>query len=266
MLINAGIFRGDSLGEPALAALIQDDIGAYEHGATTGHGAFSFDVLNGECGVLTGAFLLDGFLRSGAIKLGMTVASDVKPRRARGYSFAPVGGALLLGWHDTTPGFEAFRFDTFPEYAGTLDAHIQWEPSKRRGLGRRRPGRNRVHVRQASDYLARALECAGISIERFLREQNLTIADLDLLVTNEPAPGFVAALAKRLGVSEARVVGPPRATRGAHTAGLLAALEVGGRTGQLEQARHALLLAVGAGITVALALYRGRQDAGDTPR
>ena len=28
MLINAGVYREDSMGEPALAALVQEDIGA----------------------------------------------------------------------------------------------------------------------------------------------------------------------------------------------------------------------------------------------
>src|ERR671935_110610 len=54
LLINTGIYRDRNLGEPALAALIQEDIGANPedpHG--NAHGTFSFDVANGTCGVLT---------------------------------------------------------------------------------------------------------------------------------------------------------------------------------------------------------------------
>ena len=54
MLINAGIYREDSMGEPALAALIQEDIGAnLGQPPIGGHGTFSFDLLNGTCGVIT---------------------------------------------------------------------------------------------------------------------------------------------------------------------------------------------------------------------
>jgi len=66
MLINAGVYREDSMGEPALAALIQEDIGAnLGHPPIGGRGTFSFDLINGTCGVLTAIQVEAGFLRSG---------------------------------------------------------------------------------------------------------------------------------------------------------------------------------------------------------
>ena len=53
LLLNTGIFHDRLMGEPAMAALIQEDIGANPedpHGE--GHGTFSFDVANGSAGVL----------------------------------------------------------------------------------------------------------------------------------------------------------------------------------------------------------------------
>ena len=48
LLINAGIYRDRNLAEPALAALIQEDVGANpEDPHREGHGTFSFDVANG---------------------------------------------------------------------------------------------------------------------------------------------------------------------------------------------------------------------------
>ena len=67
LLINAGIYRDRNLGEPALAAMIQEDIGAHPENPHAGsHGTFSFDVVNGSCGVLTALQVVDGFLRSHA--------------------------------------------------------------------------------------------------------------------------------------------------------------------------------------------------------
>src|SRR6516164_8287214 len=54
LLINAGIYRDRNLGEPALAAMIQQDIGANPEDPHAGaHGTFSFDIANGVCGTLT---------------------------------------------------------------------------------------------------------------------------------------------------------------------------------------------------------------------
>ena len=62
MLINAGIYREDNMGEPALAALIQEDIGANRgQPPIGGHGTFSFDLINGTCGVINAIQLRVGF-------------------------------------------------------------------------------------------------------------------------------------------------------------------------------------------------------------
>ncbi len=255
MLVNAGLYRRDSLGEPALAALIQDDIGADpSHPPAAGHGTFSFDLGNGPCGVLTSAYVLDGFMRSGVIQLGMTVASDVRPRRARGYRFPPVGGALLLGWDEAIPGFTAFHFATFPEYGPLFDAHLGWEPSPRSTFRRR--GRNQLVIQRLPDYEAACLDCGEGAVKDFLDAQQLTTAQLDLVVTNEPTDGFPDGLADRLGLSRQQVARPVPSLRGAHTAGLPAALEATQQRGQLDAARTLLLVSVGAGITAVLAIYR----------
>ena len=138
MLVNAGIYREDSMGEPALAALIQEDISAnLGHPPVGGHGTFSFDLANGVCGVISAAHLVTGFLRSGAIKQGLIVTSDVHPRPggSRSTPFQPTGGAMLLGWNDSIAGFTDFHFETFPEYAELFESGLTW----RAGSRHRRP-------------------------------------------------------------------------------------------------------------------------------
>ena len=125
LLINAGVYREDSMGEPALAALVQEDIGAnLGHPADGGHGTFSFDLANGACGVISAIHLQAGLLRSGVIRLGLIVTADVDPSQDRSGSalVRPTGGALLLGWDDGIAGFTDFHAETFPEYEGLLTA------------------------------------------------------------------------------------------------------------------------------------------------
>ena len=71
LLINAGVYQDRNISEPAIASLIQEDIGAnpvQQPGA--GQGTFSFDVRNGACGLLSGIHLIDGMLASGTVELG----------------------------------------------------------------------------------------------------------------------------------------------------------------------------------------------------
>src|SRR5829696_329424 len=114
LLINAGIYREEHLGEPALAALIQDDLHANaelqsEAGA---HGTFSFDVLNGVCGVLSAFQLADTLLRAGTIRRAVVVGEDTKPGRDADFPFTPAGAAALLSWSDEAPGLIAHRMET----------------------------------------------------------------------------------------------------------------------------------------------------------
>ena len=98
LLVNAGVYHDKTMNEPALASLIQEDIGANPvHPPGAGHGTFSFDIANGACGLLTGIHLVDGMLASGTVELGMVVASDMNPEPgiSHGFDFPAVGGAVL---------------------------------------------------------------------------------------------------------------------------------------------------------------------------
>ena len=134
MLINAGIYREDNMGEPALAALIQEDIGAnLGQPPVGGRGTFSFDLINGTCGVISAIQLESGLLSSGVIRLGAIVTSDVDPqvKDPRSAPFRPAGGAMLLGWDDTAAGFTDFAADTYPEYQDLFVSGLVWQ--QRRG-------------------------------------------------------------------------------------------------------------------------------------
>ena len=259
MLINAGVYREDHLGEPALAALIQEDIGAnLGQPPVGGHGTFSFDLANGTCGVIGALKLQAGLLRSGVIKLGLTVASDVDPgpSDSRSVPIEPIGGAVLLGWDDSIAGFTDFYSETFPEYADMLVSGLRWRP--RRGL-RGAPGaggESQLVIQERPGYLARCVDCAEEATRRFLDRLGMDITEIDLLVPAPAAPEFLESLRMRLGVPGDRVSFTAEDMAGAYTAATIVAIEAAAKSGRLAEARNTLLLAVGAGITVALALYR----------
>ena len=256
ILINTGLYREDNMGEPALAALVQEDIGASPgHPPVGGHGTFSFDLINGTCGVINAIQLEAGMLRSGVVGLGAIVASDVDPDlRARGSAFfAPTGGAMLLSWDDSAGGFTDFYTETFPEYADLFVSGLVWQ--QRRAHGGRTGGRSQMVVEERPGYHERLVDCAAEAVRRFLDRLELSIGDLDLLVPAPVYADFCDPLRLRLGIPGDRVAYVPEDLQGAYTAGPIAGLQAAIRSGRLGEARTTLVLAAGAGMTVALALY-----------
>lgn len=259
LLINTGIYREDHLGEPALAALIQEDIGAnLREPPVGGHGTFSFDVANGTCGVISAIQLQAGLRRSGVINLGLIVTSDVNPdTKEPGSAFIrPTGGALLLGPDDSIAGFTDFHTETFPEFGSLLVSGLMWRPQRRLLRLGGAAGRNELVLRRQPGYLARCADCAEEVIWRFLGRLGMSIDEIDLLIPAPSAPEFLDPLRARLRLPGDRVTFTAEDMDGAYSAGPVAALETAMKSGRLSEARNTLLLAAGAGITVALALYR----------
>jgi len=253
------MYREDNMGEPALAALIQQDIGANRGKPSAGQtGTFSFDLLNGACGAITAIQIESGLLKSGVIQLGAVVSSDVQPALANPGvpSLRPAGGAVLLKWCEDPAGFAGFGAETFPEYQDLFTSGLVWR--KRRGIRvpRLATGHNEMVVTMKPGYQARLADCAEEATRRFLRRQGLGIEDIDLLVPTPSAPDFLDQLRARLGVPGDRVAYTPENMEGTYTTGLIAALQAAVSSGRLEEARNTLLLAAGPGVTITLALYR----------
>lgn len=281
-IINAGIYRDNNIGEPAVASLIQEDIGANpDPPLQGGHGTFSFDVANGACGVLTAMHILDGFLNSGAIDLGIVVTADADPslgtnwdfpfglvgsagrvsRSHKGFPFAPVGGAALLS-HSEEPdrGFSRFAFSTFSEFAHLLQGKVEWRQGPiPRAVADRVPaldgGSNEMRVEEKEGYAERCAECAAASTHPFLQSAGLGPLDIDLLVPSPTPSGFPDLYAEAVEIPADRVARVDERFERVHTAGPIAAIEGAMRAGRFTDARNVLFVTVGAGITVGLALY-----------
>jgi 3-oxoacyl-[acyl-carrier-protein] synthase III len=264
LLINVGNYRDRNLAEPALVALVQEDVHANPgHPPVPGrHGTFSFDVGNGGCGPLTALHLVRGFVESGAVDLGMVVASDSPPRARDRHRFPyqASGGALLVRQVDDDAGFEEFRFATFPEYADLCDGRLVWRPARSRARNGRLPRRAGAHVLEVDlrpGYAERARECAAEVATDLLCSTRTAVPAVDLLVATH-GPGFADALAGRLGVDPARVAHVPTELERAHTVEPAAAVDAAMRSGSWDRSATVLFVAAGAGITVGAALYRQR--------
>jgi 3-oxoacyl-[acyl-carrier-protein] synthase-3 len=248
------------MAEPALASIIQEDIGANpgHPPAPDRHGTFSFDVMNGGCGVLTALEIVDGFVAPGSARLGMVVAADADPtpRTTRGFHFAPVGGALLLAHRDGDEGFAGFELHTFPEHADLFEAWVTFVPPARRAWLLHRRGRSVLELREDPRFAAVCVDKAAEVTRGFLDRRGLLAAEVDLLVASAYPPGFAVAVARAAGIPEDRVPSLPPEQVGAHTAGPLAALAAAVGSGRFARARNLLFVTAGSGISVGVAHYR----------
>ncbi len=254
MIVNVGVFRERGLGEPALAALIQEDVHADGDGASTG--TFSFDIDNGMCGPLTGMDVVSGFLSSGAVGVGLVVASDSAPgpTRVRGFPHPEAGAAVLLVRDPAVDGLVAGRLATYPEYAGLLEAIWEWRGHSAFPAAVQARGNQLLVTRQAG-FVARAVDCAEEVTRRFLADNGVGADDVDLLIAT-PEPGFADALADRLGIPHERTLHTGEQIGRMHTAQPIAAVDLARRIGRWQDSRTVLMVTAGSGITVATALYR----------
>lgn len=100
VLIHVGVYRDQNIVEPAIAALVQKKIGIGLDYGRGDHHLYSFDLMNGACGVLSAIAVAGALLATGAQSVLIT-ASDVHPGgadvgRAAGFPYAPKGAALVL--------------------------------------------------------------------------------------------------------------------------------------------------------------------------
>ncbi|MGD9618504.1 MAG: 3-oxoacyl-[acyl-carrier-protein] synthase III C-terminal domain-containing protein [Mycolicibacterium sp.] len=245
LLLNAGIYRDRNLGEPALAAMIQEDIGANPEDPHAGtHGTFSFDIANGTCGVLNALQIVDGFLKSRTIECALVIASDASPGHgmSEDFPFTPAGAALLCDWTDDDFGLEHIRWVSDPDDGESFNATV--------GLV---DGRNVLRFRSSDTKDAGFAAAAARAVEECLRETALVLADIDVIAAAPATSAFRTALAGQLGVplGEITVADDP----GMHTASLAAAFDRAA-AGTVERGSRVLLVAAGAGITAGAAVYR----------
>ena len=261
LVINVGMYKDHGLAEPALASMIQEDLGAnLGHPPQAGtHGTFSFDVLNGGVGLITAAHLCDAFVGSGVAKLAMIVAGDAdpSPRTTRHYPFSAAGGAVLLAHDDHGAGFQRFLFRTYPEDAGLFVASTRWDPH----AGRVPRGRNVLELYEAPAFATRCSDEGRAVVSELLAQIGLPPSGIDLLVTSAYPRTFAQDIARGLGIAADRLPRLPATLARAHTAGPIASLEVAIQSGQFARAKHIVFVTAGAGLTIGAAYYRNEHRA-----
>jgi 3-oxoacyl-[acyl-carrier-protein] synthase-3 len=242
-----------------MGPFIQRGIGANStFPPANGTRTISFDLANGAGGPLTAIRVIDGFMRSGAVRSGMVVASDADPDPARSenYPFAATGGAILLRAAAAGEGFAWFHARTWSEHFSLYDARLCGTGGLARESEAWSARGQRLRFVQREDFALRAADCVARTVEEAAREGRLDPAEVDLVIAAPGVAEFTEALAARLPRVGVAAAIPAAQGNGAHTASTAFALAVARADGSWERARRILFVAAGAGITVSLALYQ----------
>lgn len=211
VLINVGVYRESNTFEPALAAMVQKEAGISLDYLADPAPAFSFDLMNGACGVLGAVQVGQALLDTGSTERLLITAADVHPsgdaRRDPGYPYADLAGAWLLE-HGADPGsgFGPVRHYA-PEGPVGTEGYLD---TARMGSG----GRSLITVRREPGHGARRSALAATAVAGYAREFSLDLART--LVIGPPGPdagepqGEPHTAAPVLGYLQALDAGRPR--------------------------------------------------------
>lgn len=245
LIINTGLYRDRNLGEPALAPIIQDDLGANPEDPHRGSiGTFSFDIANGACGPLTALQVADGFLSSGTAETVLVVTSDADP----GYGLAPdfpihpAGGALVCHATDRDRGLGPFRWRNCPDEGEAFRATIDFEDRM-----------NLLTISEDPGFAEQAGRLAGAAARELMTDQSLEGRDVDLVIAAPDRAVFRKVLGADLDIPDSRILtaGPDL-----QTVAFIAALDLARAHGRLTPGSTVLFVCAAAGLTAGAAVYR----------
>ncbi|WP_434447252.1 hypothetical protein [Lentzea sp. E54] len=253
VLLDVGVYRDSNVVEPANAALVQKAAGLNLDFPVAARPMFSFDLINGACGLLNAVQVARSLTDSGTAERVLVVAADGHPSgqqqievEGSGFAHAPAAAALVLERAPDDRGFGPIAVRTADsDHAASGHVDIATMGSA---------GRSTLTVRHTAAAERAQLELAtDLAIER-MREEQLS-PDRTLLLAGTPFPSFANELAWRIGTRhcQPRLAGPHRTV---HTAALGCAYDEALRRGLLDEFDHLLFVTAGAGVSAACGSYR----------
>jgi 3-oxoacyl-[acyl-carrier-protein] synthase III len=248
VLVNVGIYRDSNIVEPAIAALIQKEVGINPDYVKGGPRSMSFDLMNGACGALNGVQVAAALLTTETTRYVLVASSDAHPsnRHVETFPYATMGAAMLLRFEAGTPrGFGSVRTAPLDDGGPGVEGYAPWMTG----------ARDVVSVDVDPRFAARALDAAEKLARETIAAEGIDVART-FLVSSQPTPRFALELAARLGI-DARAVATAEDLEGdPHSSALTYGYHRATERGIDARTTATLFVAVGAGISAASTVYR----------
>lgn len=253
VLINTGIYRDSNTVEPAIGALIQKAAGIGLEYDEHDPRSFSFDLMNGACGVLNAVQVASALLTTGSAGRVLVVSGDTHPSMTgpdapADFPYATAGAALLLEHTDGADGFGPLHVE-LADGPAAVEGFVDTDTM---GV----TGRSAMTVRRSDDFEARVLDVALSAATAALDATDCDPATT-VLISSRPTPGFRAALSAKVGIRAVDDAGTAdHVTGDTHTAALALAYHHAVGAGRLDGVERVLFVAAGAGPSAAATVYR----------
>lgn len=258
LLINVGIYHDDNLMEPAMAPLIQQQLGINLDPVKQGTMKFTFcfDLYNGACGFINALQVADATLKAGRAKHILIVSADTHPSMEPHdhFPFRPVGAAVLLTHEaDQDKGFDRFYMNTSENrlrgQVGGADM-INWGQD---GI----IGKKFIEILTDDGYVNALHEFSVQSAEKYFDAYNINIDKINFMLTSQQEKGFAKRLHDGMGLNGiTRLIDLHEQYGDPHTSSLPLGLHQIMEEGALKENDTILLAAAGSGLTSAFAMYK----------
>lgn len=250
VLIHAGVYRDDFVGEPAIAAFTAGRANLNAAGPDAGgRKTLAFDIWNGSVGSLNGCYVGAGMIRSGQFKTVMVVASEVESNAGipggELLGILEAGSAVLLDASpDGATGFGEWLFERFPEYGGAFSSEAVYTSAP-----------PRLRFQRRADIEALYLKCIPRTVHALLRQEGLRLDDIAVFLAPQLSESFTPLLAEVLNVDRGRLVDVADERGDLFSSTLACTFLNAGRGRRLRHGDVGLIINVGSGIQVGAATY-----------
>ena len=245
VMINAGVNRDRHYAEPAFACYIQKKLNInieFQQRQT-----LSFDLQNGGCGMLSALHVLTTMMQSGAIRVGMAIASETNTDRSPdpSYTINESGAAVLLDIAPmATQGFGSFVFRTFEEFSDLYQSVVSLVQKN-----------GKLLVRKKEELEETYLSLVPAVWEELLDRDHISRDEIDFLFPSQISQEFVDRLSKTLDFTDEKIVNVFDRYGDTLTTSPFLALQHIREQGLIEPDQKVAFLTVGSGITVGAAIY-----------
>lgn len=245
-IISTSVYREKCIIEPAMAAFVQKELNI--NPGFSDKNSFSFDLMNGAAGMLSGVQVLSSILNSGTAQVGLLVGGDscgdltVNDQ----YPYVPSGSALIL---DISPnpdrGFGSVISKTYDMYTDAYKGIVTLEI----------PG-GHTTITRIDELPNLYVRCAVPVFNELLQQENISNEELDYVFASQISKEFIKDLAKGLKLPSEKVVDVTDQLGGdTLTTSPFLAMDIYADQGHLQPGMRCVFLTVGSGITVAGAVY-----------
>lgn len=221
---------------PATATTVQAKIGAKS--------AFAFDIQAVCCGFIYAIATANNFIKSGQVKNALVIGADTLSRivdwkdRNTCVLFGDGAGAVILQATKGNTGIIACNLYS----DGTLNNILKTSG----GTSTQQSGFIEMSGKEVFKH---AVEKMSKSVLTLLKDANLTIQDVDLLVPHQANARILTAVATRLGISKEKVVVTVEDHANTSAASIPLALDHANSNGRIKKNDVVVLEALGGGLT-----------------